>query len=170
MAIECQIQQQTGGLMVPDGRLHHVGYVVKSIEECVVGFARSLNTTWDRKIHTDPHQSAIVTFLYPGLSGNPAIELVEPQGEAAPTTKFLQRGGGLHHVCYEIGDFETTVRACAGPDVRVVRAAAPAAAFGQRRIAWVYTRYGLLVELLDRCGEAGLEATPFATGASEECE
>jgi methylmalonyl-CoA/ethylmalonyl-CoA epimerase len=156
--------------MVPDGRLHHVGYVVKSIEECAAGFARSLNTTWDRTIHSDPHQSAKVTFLYPGMPGNPAIELVEPQGEAGPVTRFLQRGGGLHHVCYEVDDFESTVRSCTGPEARVVRAPAPAVAFGQRQIAWVYTRYGLLVELLDRCGGAPIEATSSATGASAKCE
>lgn len=156
--------------MFPDGRLHHVGFVVKSIEECADGFARSLNTVWDHTIHSDPHQSAKVTFLYPGALGNPAIELVEPQGDTGPVSRFLKRGGGLHHVCYEVGDFESTVRSCNGPDVRVVRAAAPAVAFGHRQIAWVYTRYGLLVELLDRCEEARIEAASSATGASAKCE
>ena len=144
--------------MVSSGHLHHVGYVVESIEACAEGFARSLNTNWDGKVYTDPHQAAIVTFLYPGTPGNPAIELVEPVGENAPTRRFLKSGGGLHHVCYEVCDLAATLATWANPDTRIVRQALPAVAFESRPIAWVYTRYGLLVELLEAAGQPGCAA------------
>jgi methylmalonyl-CoA/ethylmalonyl-CoA epimerase len=148
--------------MTSEGRLHHVGYVVQSIPACVEGFARSLNTQWDGKVYTDPHQSAAVTFLYPGAPGNPAIELVEPLGEHAPTRRFLQKGGGLHHVCYEVPNLAATLASWTDPDVRVVRQPLPAVAFGTRPIAWAYTRYGLLVELLEAAGQPCLTAVSVA--------
>ncbi len=43
--------------------LHHVGYVVKSIEEQAPGFVKSLGATWDQQIIHDPLQGAKVTFL-----------------------------------------------------------------------------------------------------------
>jgi methylmalonyl-CoA/ethylmalonyl-CoA epimerase len=93
---------------------------------------------------------AAVTFLHPGTAGNPAIELVAPLDDHAPVSGFLRRGGGLHHVCYEVDNLEVALRDCLTADVKLVRNAAPAVAFDRRPIAWIYTRYGLLVELLER--------------------
>jgi methylmalonyl-CoA/ethylmalonyl-CoA epimerase len=135
--------------MISEGHLHHVGYVVESIDACVEGFARSLNAQWDGKVFTDPHQAAAVTFLYPGAAGDPAIELVEPRGEKAPTRRFLKNGGGLHHICYEVENLAATLAAWNNSEARIIRPALPAVAFGSRPIAWAYTRYGLLVELLE---------------------
>jgi methylmalonyl-CoA/ethylmalonyl-CoA epimerase len=38
--------------------------------------------------------------------GNTKIELLEPLGEASPIAAFLEKNpsGGMHHVCYEVGD------------------------------------------------------------------
>jgi methylmalonyl-CoA/ethylmalonyl-CoA epimerase len=135
--------------MIRDGYLHHVGYVVESISACVEGFARSLNTHWDGKVYADPNQSASVTFLYPGAPGNPAIELVEPLGERATTRRFLRDGGGLHHVCYEVSDLAAALASRTSQEAKLVRKALPAVAFGLRPAAWIYTRQGLLLELLE---------------------
>ena len=46
-----------------EGRLHHVGFIVRSIEESMPGYLRSLGGTWDSQIFHDPIQRVKVAFL-----------------------------------------------------------------------------------------------------------
>ena len=70
--------------------------------------------------------------------------------EASPVSNFLKKGGGLHHVCYEIDDLESGLREARGAGLVIVADPAPAVAFDGRRIAWVCSKKRLLVELLER--------------------
>lgn len=134
--------------------LHHVGFVVPSIADSVEGFVRSLGAQWDGRVYEDPHQRVKVTFLVT-RPGDPQIELVEPAGEDAPVLRFLrEKGGGLHHVCYEVEDLEESMAAMKARGAMIARRPKPAVAFQGRRIAWVLTAEKLLVELLE------LEAKP----------
>ena len=95
-------------------RLHHVGFVVASISNGVEGFKDSMGADWNREIFHDPLQKAKVTFLRTPSPTDALIELVEPAGEGSPVLHFLQKGGGLHHLCYEVEDLDshlTTMRA-----------------------------------------------------------
>ena len=83
--------------------LHHIGFVVGSIEKIVDRFARSISAQWDGQIIADPLQGVRVTFLRSVASPSESlIELVEPAGAKSPVQNFLKRGGGLHHLCYEV--------------------------------------------------------------------
>ena len=133
-----------------DSSMHHVGFVVASIEGVVVGFAQSIGALWDGKIVHDPLQSVRVTFLRSGLDRDPLVELVESVGNESPVIEFLKRGGGLHHICYEVDELDTQLAISRSLGALIVKKAVPAAAFGGRRIAWVYTKYRLLLEYLER--------------------
>jgi methylmalonyl-CoA/ethylmalonyl-CoA epimerase len=131
-------------------RLHHVGFVIASIEESGSSFALGLGATWDKNIVLDPVQKVRVTFLQGRYSTDPLIELVEPGGPNSPVTRFLERGGGLHHLCYEVDQLESHLRFCKSVGTTVIRAPVPAVAFGGRRIAWAITKKKLLMEFLER--------------------
>ena len=134
----------------PIGTFHHVGFIVRSIAEVASSFAESLNANWDGTIIHDPHQDVRVTFLSSRMAGDPLFELVEPASEASPVNSFLKRGGGLNHVCYLVDSLEEALERCRSQRGIVARTPLPAAAFGGRRIAWVYTRHRLLIEYLER--------------------
>ncbi|MEQ1472707.1 MAG: VOC family protein [Candidatus Acidiferrum sp.] len=129
--------------------LHHIGYVVKSIEEQAAGFVKALGAIWDQQIIHDPLQGAKVTFLSTPGGGDAQIELVEPAGSNSPVTRFLEKGGGLHHLCYEVADLAEHLKFMRTAGCVVVRAPMPAAAFQQRLIAWAWTREKLLLEFLE---------------------
>jgi len=139
-----------GATEVASATFHHVGFVVGSISQLGSNFARSLGAEWDGQIIHDPLQQARVTFLQCGESGNPTIELVEPDSEESPLKKFVAKGGGLHHICYEVDRLEAQLDFCRKQGSLIVRKPLPAAAFQGRRIAWVYTKQKLLVEYLER--------------------
>jgi methylmalonyl-CoA/ethylmalonyl-CoA epimerase len=130
--------------------LHHLGFVVADVATGMEGFVHSLAAMWDGRIYEDPHQRVKVAFLAI-RPGDPLIELVQPAAEDSPVRRFLtERGGGLHHVCYEVGDLEQEMAAMKARGSLIVRRPKPAVAFDGRRIAWVLTAEKLLVELLER--------------------
>jgi methylmalonyl-CoA/ethylmalonyl-CoA epimerase len=129
--------------------LHHVGFVVRSIQDSVDRFAKSIGSSWDGKIFLDPLQGARVTFLRSTGEAPSCVELVEPAGEKSPVTNFLARGGGLHHLCYEVKSLDRHLEYTKSTGGVVVRPPLPAVAFEQRRIAWVFTRERLLLEFLE---------------------
>lgn len=133
----------------PAGSLHHIGFVVASIRDSAPQIAVLLGCDWDANIILDPLQRAHVTFLRSRHAADPLFELVEPEGKDSPVRKFLERGGGLHHVCYQVEDLEKQLEHARSNGALVVRQPAPAAAFGGRRIAWVFTKAKLLIEYLE---------------------
>jgi methylmalonyl-CoA/ethylmalonyl-CoA epimerase len=130
-------------------KLHHVGFVLDSIEENAESFALSLGATWDGNIIFDPLQNVRVTFLQGSVANESMIELVEPGGLESPVSGILERGGGLHHLCYEVDDLEAHLTFCQSTGMIIVRKPVPAVAFGGRRIAWALTKKRLLLEYLE---------------------
>lgn len=136
--------------MNQSARLHHVGFVVPSICDEVEGFRECMGADWDGEIVHDPLQKARVTFLRTPAPSDALIELVEPAGEGSPVLHFLQKGGGLHHLCYEVEDLDAHLVTMRKNGAVVVRRALPAIAFQNRRIAWTFTAQKLLLEFLER--------------------
>jgi methylmalonyl-CoA/ethylmalonyl-CoA epimerase len=130
--------------------LHHVGFVATGIAAAAERFAASLCLSWDGQIIHDRLQGAHVTFLAPVTEGGTQIELVEADGPDSPVAGFVARGGGLHHLCYEVDSIDDAVAHARASRALVVRQPTPAVAFAGRPIAWIYTRDRLLVEYLER--------------------
>jgi methylmalonyl-CoA/ethylmalonyl-CoA epimerase len=141
-----------GPLACGNAVLHHLGFVVSSISAVAEAFAASVSATWHGQIIHDPIQRVRVSFFNPGDARNPVYELVEPATDASPVSAFLKKGGGLHHVCYEIDDLPRALAAANTAGFIVLATPAPAVAFDGRRIGWICSRHKnrLLVELLER--------------------
>lgn len=130
-------------------RLHHVGFIVASIDATAGSFARSLNGSWGGEVFHDPIQKVAVTFLSsPGTDVQ--IELVEPAAGDSPVRAFLNKGGGLHHLCYEVVNCDDMLSVMRQRRARIVKRPQPAVAFNGSRIAWVLTAENLLLEFLER--------------------
>jgi methylmalonyl-CoA/ethylmalonyl-CoA epimerase len=139
-----------GPLLGGRGVLHHLGFVVGSISAVAEEFALAMSAYWDGQVIHDPLQRVRVAFFSPADARNPVFELVEPAGEASPVRNFILKGGGLHHVCYEVDNLESALREARDVGLAVAAPPTPAVAFGGRRIAWVCSKSRLLMELLDR--------------------
>jgi methylmalonyl-CoA/ethylmalonyl-CoA epimerase len=130
-------------------RLHHIGYVVSSIQESSQTFSVALGATWTGDIIFDPIQKVRVSFFQSQNKSDPLIELVEPGEPKSPVTRFLERGGGMHHLCYEVSDLEAHLRLCKPLGIVTIRRPVSAVAFDGRRIAWAVAKKGPLLEFLE---------------------
>jgi methylmalonyl-CoA/ethylmalonyl-CoA epimerase len=76
---------------------------------------------------------------------------VEPVGDDSPVLRFLrEKGGGLHHACYEVAELENQLSEFRSRGAVIVKRPKPAVAFNGRRIAWIMTAEGALIELLEQ--------------------
>jgi methylmalonyl-CoA/ethylmalonyl-CoA epimerase len=149
--MDTMTQIDAAGLVRAQQRsFHHIGFVVPSIQPVATEFGKSFGFEWDDKIFHDTLQMVRVTFLRSQNPAEPLIELVESASSNSPVQRFLEQGGGLHHICYEVDSLDLQLKRSRAFRELVVRGPAPAIAFEQRRIAWVYTRNRLLVEYLEK--------------------
>jgi methylmalonyl-CoA/ethylmalonyl-CoA epimerase len=130
--------------------LHHLGFVVESIADCVARFTQAIRGVWDGRIIHDPIQGVHATFLQPPSAAEALIELVQPDGPQSGLAPFLKRGGGLHHLCYEVDELDEQLEYSRSLGAVMTRKPTPAVAFDGRRVAWIYTRDKLLLEYLER--------------------
>jgi methylmalonyl-CoA/ethylmalonyl-CoA epimerase len=131
-------------------RVHHIGYVTASIANSADDYTKATGLAWDGRIIHDPLQMVSVAFLGSGDGGSAMVELVEPASHRAPVSQFLKAGGGLHHVCLEVSDLPAHIGASQAAGCTLVRVPLPAVAFGGRKISWITTLHGQLIELLQR--------------------
>ena len=86
--------------------LHHIGIVVKNIQESLGEVTKYL----DFESITIPSfitlQKVNVCFL---KTNTIYIELIEPAVENSPVSDFVKDGGGFHHLCFEVDDINQKV-------------------------------------------------------------
>lgn len=118
-------------------KLHHVGVVVSSVVDSGKLYAEQLGMhALGPAIH-DPIQRVIVQF-WAQEGDSTSVELIEPVGEDSPVAALLGKGGGVAHLCYEVDDLDKTLEDLQHKGAMLISGPVPAAAFEQRRIAFVF--------------------------------
>ncbi|MCA3666072.1 MAG: methylmalonyl-CoA epimerase [Methylobacterium sp.] len=84
------------------GRLNHVAIAVKDIAVAIRTYRETLGAEISEPQDLPEHGVRVVFVTLP----NTKIEFLEPLGAASPIAKFLEKNpdGGMHHLCYEVGD------------------------------------------------------------------
>lgn len=77
--------------------MHHIGYVVNNID---THYKNLINNYIVKRLY-DKNQQAELALI---KTDNVLIELIQPKEKTALTYNFLQKGGGYHHLCYEISN------------------------------------------------------------------
>ena len=121
-----------------------------SIAEDIDRWKLALSAISVTETYEDKIQQARVAFLDLPPAGLTKVELVEPLGQDSRVASFLEKGGGLHHLCFEVDDLERQISEMKIQNAMLLRRPQPAVAFGGRRIAWMLTREKLLIEYLER--------------------
>jgi methylmalonyl-CoA/ethylmalonyl-CoA epimerase len=136
-------------------RLNHIGLVVESIEAAADAlFELGLKKkTIPEKDHIQK-VNAVFIDVVPGQ--DVFIELLEPIGEDSPITPFLRKGGGLHHICFEVSDIEKTCSSFIENGYRCISEPTDCKGFDKSfgmvgsRIAFFLAPIRLLIELVEK--------------------
>ena len=84
------------------GRLNHVAIAVPDLEQAADQYRNALGAKVGAPQDEPDHG---VTVIFIELE-NTKIELLHPLGGSSPIAGFLESNpsGGIHHICYEVGD------------------------------------------------------------------
>ncbi len=125
-------------LFGPEAEFEHVGLVVKSIRDV---------TGENTKIYADDTQKVYVAFV--DMHGM-RVELIEPKGENSPVNMNLKKGQKLVHLCFRVPDIQKAIRIGRENGFFCIAKPVPAIAFGERSIAWLFSKTYGLVELVEK--------------------
>ncbi len=115
----------------------HIGIAVRSIEDV---------TKTDKKTKDDTQKVCVSFFDSAGVR----FELVEPACDNSPVTRLLKNNQSLYHVCFRVPDINASIKVSRNKGFHLVSGPVPAAAFGGKKIAWLFSKTLGLVELVEK--------------------
>lgn len=133
--------------------LDHIAIAVRSVDAAADRLCDLLGYTRKTVKVTNTRQQVVVLFLR--KPGSLDIKLVEPSDPASPLTTFVQKGGGLHHLCFKVDSVGQACEALSEKGVRVIATPQPGEAFDDHLIAFCYLGLGLNVEVVDTDARRG---------------
>ena len=82
-------------------KLHHIGIVVENIQKSLGELTKYLDFESTTMPSLVGSQKVNICFL---KTNNVFLELIEPAEENSPISNFIKKGGGFHHLCFEVDD------------------------------------------------------------------
>ena len=82
-------------------KLHHIGIVVENIQKSLGELTKYLDFESTSVPSLVGSQKVNICFL---KTNNVFLELIEPAEENSPISNFIKKGGGFHHLCFEVDD------------------------------------------------------------------
>ena len=129
------------------GRLNHVAIAVPDLGAAVATYRDTLGARVSAPQALPEHGVTVVFVELP----NTKVELLEPLGEASPIAAFLQKspGGGMHHICYEVGDIMAARDRLVAGGARVLGDGTPKIGAHGKPVLFLHPKdfFGTLIEL-----------------------
>jgi methylmalonyl-CoA/ethylmalonyl-CoA epimerase len=127
--------------------IDHIGIAVQSIEEGLAHWKNVFGYEQMTRVVENRMQKVNVVFLRKAHSID--VKLIESTDTTSVIFGFTRKGGGLHHLCFKCGNLDGELERLAGLGLRVLTGPQPGEAFENERIAFVYAKQGLNIELID---------------------
>ena len=113
-------------------KLHHVGLVVPNIKDSIGELIKFLNFETITLPTLIGSQKVNVCFLQIGES---YLELIEPASPDSPATNFVNKGGGFHHLYFEVKDIHKELDILKEKGAKII--VEPVKGFEDRIVAFV---------------------------------
>lgn len=129
------------------GRLNHIAIAVPDLDAATATYRDVLGGAVSQPLDQPDHGVTVVFVELP----NAKIELLHPLGADSPIANFLERNpsGGIHHVCYEVGDILAARDRLARQGARVLGDGEPKIGAHGKPVLFLHPKdfLGTLVEL-----------------------
>lgn len=133
--------------------IDHIGIAVKSIEQGIEHWRNIFGYHQATEVVVNTRQKVKVAFME--KPGSLTVKLISPSDDSSQLHKFLAKGEGMHHLCFKCDDLDTQLGDLKAKGLRVVAPPQPGEAFANENIAFVFSRMGLNIEVIDTDKRAG---------------
>ncbi|WP_051330958.1 VOC family protein [Aneurinibacillus terranovensis] len=128
-------------------KLNHLGIIVNNIEKHVENYKKIFDAQLCTSIIRDDFQQAKLCLLK-----NDSLEfyweLIEPIRDSR-LFPFLQKGGGLHHQCYEVENIDESMKHFRKTGAIPALGPVPAPLFNNHQVVFIVMPDRTLIELLE---------------------
>jgi methylmalonyl-CoA/ethylmalonyl-CoA epimerase len=128
-------------------KIEHIGIAVKNIKTAMKFYGDILDLGLSEIVEM-PNRKLRIAFIE--LSGT-KLELIESAGEGSVIDKFiLKKGEGIHHICFEVDDFDKVVVELKDKKIELVDE--PRIGAGGKKIVFLQPKnaFGVLIELKEK--------------------
>ena len=138
------------------GRLNHVAIAVTDLEAAARRYAKDFGAEVSAPVALPEHGVTVVFVALP----NAKVELMAPLDEASPIARFTAKGGGLHHVAYEVESLADALPVLAAAGYRVLGDGRPRMGAHGTPVVFLHPKDtdGALIELEEVGPAAGRES------------
>lgn len=125
----------------------HICFAVKDLQAGIEHWKTLFGYVQMTEIVTNTRQKVNVVFLK--KSESVMIKLIEPVSGNLAMERFVEKGGGFHHLCFKCDNINEGVADLKKKGMIKLVNPQPGEAFENEHIAFLLTRFGLNVELID---------------------
>jgi methylmalonyl-CoA/ethylmalonyl-CoA epimerase len=134
-------------------KIDHICFAVKDIEEGISYWVNVFGYRQMTEIIENSLQEVKVVFLCKNESID--IKLIMPIESNQSLVKFVNNGGGFHHICFKCSDINEQMKELSAKGLLVLVPPQPGEAFNNHSIAFLLAKYGLNIELIDTDDKTG---------------
>lgn len=126
-------------------RVDHIGYAVKNIDKAKKAMG-ALGFRFEETVE-DKDRNIYISF---GELDGCKVELVAPMGKDSPVDMHLSKvGAAPYHICYRSDDIEADIERLKTNSFKVFIPLAPAIAFDNKRVVFLYSLSVGLIEIAE---------------------
>jgi methylmalonyl-CoA/ethylmalonyl-CoA epimerase len=133
--------------------IDHICFAVKNLGEGITNWENLFGYKQMTSIIENSRQKVKVAFLT--KKDSITVKLIEPLEGNQSLLNFVNRGGGFHHICFKCASIEEKMSELKGKGMISLVPPQPGEAFNNHNIAFLLTRNGINIELIDTDEKAG---------------
>jgi len=137
-------------------QIDHICFSVINLKDAIEFWESVFGYKQMTEIIENSLQKVKVTFL--SKENSLTIKLIEPVESNQSLKNFNIRGGGFHHICFKCNDLSAKVDELRNKGLILLVPPQPGEAFNNNDIAFLLSKNGLNIELIDTDEKAGLIA------------
>ena len=130
-------------------KFDHIGIVVGDIKSSIKTYSDSYKFKPLTKIIHEPAHDVDLIFFDFGHGYMPMLELIMPTNEKSKVYNFFKKGGGLHHLAYEVENIENSINYFKSKKSIILGDVVPGAGHNNTNTVWLYTNQKELIELVE---------------------
>ncbi len=126
-------------------KIDHLGLVVRDLETAIGRWQDLLGLELEHREVVEDQGVEVAKFPV----GESCVELITPATDGTGVAKYLEKKGeGIHHICFEVGDLEGTLRQLSEAGARLIDKK-PRIGAGGHLVAFIHPKStnGVLIEL-----------------------
>jgi len=129
--------------------IDHIGIVVKDIKKAVNLYKEVYKLELKSEIIYDSTQHVMLAMMQ--TANTFQVELIQPIDNKSPSFDFLNKGGGIHHLCFQVENINDSISELTTQKHLLFKKPVRASLLGNHKIAFLYSKENKqIIELVEK--------------------